>query len=1021
MGGYDFGFSSTRRRPVRWAVVVALLCAIVPRVGSAQMKIEDVRLHCDLPRCERDNEVARLLSLADIRPGLSFDQSLLDRAVFFLQKTGFFAADGVTAEAEMTSYGSVIVDIHTVGRVFIRRVEIDPGDALESEVEARVFLRSGQAYSNDPEELTQQEEAIRQLFVRDGYTGTTVSVVPIQVSDYLVDLRIRVDQGERLDVQRIHFKGHEALNYHRLRSILLDEFGLLRTYRESAFRKGVDEVVRTYREMGHIRARVTEHIAVPRPETGGVDLFVGVREGPRWDFAFEGNRVLSEDELRENLPFEEIGYIDAAEIERSARALEALYLTEGYYFCEVLARQEAIEEDLTTVRYLISEGPQTEIKEVRFEGNTHISTDELWSQVALMGFGTPRSGGFLQPAQLEADIRKVEALYRSRGFLWAHVPRWTMVADDGGQSLYVTIFINEGPRTTVRSVDFVGNDVVSDDELLENLSLRPGAAFDLEALQADLGSVSRIYDRRGYQPDVQSACITEGHEVTCGEYGIPDDCLTFSPETCTSRVRGDLRIEECARLREDPACYVPWTETIDAFDIEHRLDEGRLIEVGEIFIQGNYQTEEAVLRRELPLSEGAPYSGDMLLQGQANIRSLGLFDSVTLTTIGLNPRERYTRDRVGIVVSVEEAPSQYFEIRVGLASQSTVDNEFLVLASTEFAYVDRNTFGQAIELRAVPSFELDLTNPARVADGEFIGRAEISLFDPRFYFWNLTNSPWELQTSLWYVWDLLSAPLNQRDATFSVQVLREFTETEGLFFSIEGKTSFVQTRTGVDEAFQNALIVQVSPILTFDRRDHPFNPSRGFRTELRLDLADDLLPTGDAYSRVTMSGSHFISLGPGFVLGYHAHFGFALGGLFSGFRLNENPDQNLEDRLLLPQSERFALGGVANLRGYPDNGLGPTTGQGRPTYGDVLLNGSVELRFPLVPSIDLFGAYFVDVGQLQADFFDFDVADFRLSTGLGIRYLAFGLLPVVLDYGLALNRRVGESIGQLHFNVGYAF
>ena len=985
------------------------------------MKIEDVRLYCDLPRCDRPDELARLRSLADIRPGQTYDESLLDRAEFFLGKTGFFATDGVTAEAQVTPNGSVVIEIHTVGRVFIRQVEIDPGNALESEVEARVFLRSGQAYSGDREELDQQEEAIEQLFVRDGYTETRASVVPVPVSDYLVDLHIRVDQGERLDVQRVHVRGNEALNYYRLRSILLDEFGLIRTYRESDFRDGVDEIVRTYREMGHIRARIVDHTAVARHETGGVDLFVDVREGPRWEFVFEGNRALSDDDLLEHLPFEEIGYIDAAEIVSSAEDLEALYLTEGFYFASVLATAEQIEEDLTRVRYLISEGTLAEIQDIRFEGNTSISSEELWQQVSLLEFGTSRSGGYLQPAQLEADIRKVEALYRSRGFLWAHIPRWTMVADNEGQSLFITIFVNEGPRTTVRSVRFIGNEVVSDDELLEQLSLRPGEAFDLRALQTDLATVSRTYDRKGHQPEIESACLAEGQEVPCGQYGISAECLVFSPETCTSRVRGYLRLEECSRLRQDLACQVPWSETIREFDIEHRVEEGRLIEVGEIFIQGNYQTDEGVLRRELPLAEGDPYSGDLLLQGQANIRSLGLFDSVTLTTIGLNPHERYTRDRVGIVVSVEEAPSQYFEVRLGLASQSTVDNEFLVLASTEVAYVDRNTFGQAIELRAVPSFEFDLTNPPRVADGEFIGGVELGLFDPRFYFWNVVDQPWELQTSIRYHWDLLSTPVNQRDATFSVQVLREFTELEGFFFSLEGKTSFIQTRTGVEESFQDALIIQVSPILTFDRRDHPFNPSRGVRTELRLDLADDLLPTGDAYSRVQMSGSHFIPLWRGFVLGYHARFGFALGGLFSGFRLNEDRNQSLEDRLLLPQSERFSLGGVANLRGYPDNGLGPTTGQGKPTYGDVVLNGSVELRFPLVPSIDLYGAYFVDVGQLQADFIDFDFADFRFSTGLGIRYLAFGLLPVVFDYGLALDRRVGESIGQLHFNVGYAF
>lgn len=964
----------------------------------------------------------RLLRLTDLEVGTALDESALRAAESYLQQTRFFADGGVRAEVSTTPFGTALVDIHTVGQVFIRKVEIDPGSALESEVEARVFLRSGQPYADDPEELVRQKEAIRQLFERDGYTDTQVTIEPVDAGPFLVDLEIVVVQGEQLDVQRVFLKGNEAIPYRRARTIVVDEFGFIRTYTESEFRAGQDALIEAYRALGFLRARVAERAAIGRHDSGGVDLFIEVREGARWEFAFEGNRAIPEGELKDSLPFHELGFIDSAEIAASARELESLYLNEGYYFADVQPHEEPIGDDLTRVRYVISEGQQAEVQEIRLVGNTQIDSEELLSHLRDQGSDGFESGGFLQPGRLESDIRVVEAYYRQRGFLWAHVPRWTVVADEGGRELYVSVYVEEGPRTSLGEVTTTGNTELNDGEIAEILPSSEGDPFDAGQVLGAVAAINRAYDRRGYQPEITSVCRTDdGREVLCGEYGLPASCIVFDPTSCSLVTRGEMRAQECPRLSASPSCRVPGESAIRRFDVDHQINEGDLIRVGEIFVQGNFQTDEAVLRRELPLREGAPFSRDLLLEGQANIRSLGLYDTVQIRTIGLDPLAGYTRDRVAIVVEVEEASSQYFEVRLGLASQNTVDNEFLVLTDTEFAYVDRNIFGEAIELRAVPSFGLDLTNPQRVRDSEFIAQAEVSMFDPRFYFWDVAPQPWELTTRVSGLWDLLSSPLNQKEVAASIQFLREFTEIQGLFLSFELKGSLVSTRSSADDPFEDALIVQISPVVTLDRRDSPINPTSGFRGELRLDLADDFL--GEAFSRVQLSASQFTPIADDFVLGVHLRAGFALAGIASLFSepVPEPTGVALEDRLLLPPSERFTLGGVANVRGFSDNGLGPVTGQGIPTFGDVVVNSTAELRFPLVPAIDLFGAYFVDAGQLQADFRDLNADDFRFSSGLGLRLLLLGSVPVVFDYGLVLNRQVGESIGQLHFNVGYSF
>ncbi|MCA9561843.1 MAG: BamA/TamA family outer membrane protein [Myxococcales bacterium] len=997
---------------------------------SGQLYIGEVTLNCDLPRCEEDAEYQRLLSLSELAPGKVFQPEMLESAACYLGRTGFFEAGGVSVRVEEFKPDEVSLIIDTQPQTFIRNVEIDDESSLASDIEQRVFMRSGNPWTGDVEEIQRQREAILTLLEREGYSQAQVNITTQEVGSYLVDLSISIDRGQRLDVRRVYIRGNKAFTYQELRNTILDSFGFIRTYTEGAFSEGVDEVLDMYREAGYIRARATTEATVSRPEDSAVDLFLEIREGPHWSFEVSGNEQFTDDELLEQLSFRTTGFIDSASLESSAGELESFYLTEGFYFAQVRVREEVIDDNERVVNYWVSEGPRAEIRSISFEGNTVFSDDELADLVATQEYTALSAGGFLQPAELEADIRNIEAAYVERGYLWASVPRWTVVALNEGEMLHITLFISEGDQIQIHGIRFDGNRVVNDSSLSAAQPISSGDPFGPQQVDASRAAILREYDHRGYRAQVESVCFHDGVEQSCDQYARPESCEVFDPDRCTDRTRGDIRVQECTRLMDDPACLMP-DDLPDRVAIRHQITEGELLTVGEIFIAGNYQTSESVLRRELPLRVGDPFDRSKLTEGQGNIRSLGLFDSVSVTTIGVSQEQCAPRNRVALVIKVEEGSSRSFEVREGLTGQNELDNQFLLLNDFEWIFSERNFLGLAAELRAGQSIEFDLTNLDQWSncsffdDCEYIISGEVTYIDPRFYWWDLTDQYRLLEFGLFGLIDQLSEPQQQREVALSFSTTREFERIEGLFFTSEARLSFVQTRRVAEQQdFEDAVLLKFSPRLTMDRRDNPINPREGYRTEFRLDLADDFLPDRESFSRVELSGTGFVPLGNSdFIFAAHIRFGFAfrLAGLFKGEPFAEDASLPLEDRLLLTPSERFQLGGASNLRGFPEASLGPQTGNQVPSFGDVVLNGSFELRYPLIESISLDGAYFVDWGQLQADFGDFSAQDFRFTTGLGLRLIAFDLVPILFDYGLVLNRRIGESIGQLHFNVGYTF
>ena len=95
---------------------------------------------------------------------------------------------------------------------------------------------------------------------------------------------------------------------------------------------------------------------------------------------------------------------------------------------------------------------------------------------------------------------------------------------------------------------------------------------------------------------------------------------------------------------------------------------------------------------------------------------------------------------------------------------------------------------------------------------------------------------------------------------------------------------------------------------------------------------------------------------------------------------------------LLPL-ERFSLGGVGSVRGYPQNQL----------VSDNAFNASAELRIPLTSDPNILQITpFLETGIGWNNFTDNPESNFLLGTGVGLRWQATPNLFLRTDYGIPL-------------------
>ena len=130
------------------------------------------------------------------------------------------------------------------------------------------------------------------------------------------------------------------------------------------------------------------------------------------------------------------------------------------------------------------------------------------------------------------------------------------------------------------------------------------------------------------------------------------------------------------------------------------------------------------------------------------------------------------------------------------------------------------------------------------------------------------------------------------------------------------------------------------------------------------------------------------------------------------------------DTRVLPFYQRYFLGGETQIRGYEIRTVGPTNTQGR------MIGGNKFALFNAEYYVDVFGPLrallFFDAGQAFLEDQRMDLSEFRVSTGVEVRFMMPVLnVPFRLIYAINPNRSGLDMVYVPHskfkFAVGTTF
>lgn len=599
------------------------------------------------------------------------------------------------------------------------------------------------------------------------------------------------------------------------------------------------------------------------------------------------------------------------------------------------------------------------INQVVFEGNSALSKDKLRDEVTI------RPRGVFTKAKVQADVQRIIELYRRSGRISATVT--PKIVELPQKRVDLIFEIDEGVKTGVENVNFVGNKAFSDNELAGVVVTKKSLwwkffssndNYDPDRMDYDREQLKKFYTNRGYYdfrvvsavaeltPDRKDFVITytldEGQKYNFGRVVVKTENEKLNGENLQRMLPiqpGQLYESDLIEKSVDALTYAagqagfafvdvrprdegnPETKTVD---VTFNVREGARVYIDKIDIVGNARTLDRVVRREMLVSEGDAYNKALIERSKMFVNALGFFKDVDIKeTPGSAP------DRTNIQVQVTEQPTGELSFGAGFSSYE----KFIL----DVGITERNFRGRGQNVRARVSLgsiqknvDLSFTEP------RFMGRdvsAGIDLFSSSYNYSGVGYSSKTTGAGL-----RLGYSLNG----YSILRLRYNLRNDELEYAGSEECDVLLQSCG------NGVTSSVGYTLSFDRRNDYVMATRGWQAILRQDFAG--LGGDTRYVRSELEGHWYHGFRKDMVL--HVQ----------GIAGNITPIGGDAVRI----NDRFFKGGTT-FRGFENAGIGPRDENS--TYalgGETYAIGTVELGIPngLPEQYGLKTALFVDFGTL---------------------------------------------------------
>jgi outer membrane protein insertion porin family len=653
------------------------------------------------------------------------------------------------------------------------------------------------------------------------------------------------------------------------------------------------------------------------------------------------------------------------------------------------------------------------VEKIIFKGNVKFSNNKLKGDIVL------KEKNFYDILKLEESKKKILKLYGDKGYTDCVIETYPTIDIDTNR-MTMTFLITENNKILIGNVKIDGAISYPEKKIIKLIKkTKPKKIFKDENYQNDLLGIETFYNNNGFMDYklVTSTVsfnksrtemfltlnISEGIKYKIGEiafdgnFVLEDKELKKAVRFKKGQIFNKQKIAETKQNITEfyadkgyfQAQIVPDFHKIDNIvNIGWNIKENSIVYIDNIYIRGLESTKEKVIRREMLLKPKHVFSRKNFIGSVQRIRNLGFIDDIEYNLL-------HTRTSNIMDLDFKIVEGRPGNINAGVGYSSVDKIVFTV------GLMHMNLFGLGQHLDFLVECKKKKIN------------FNVSWTEPYIFNKNmsLTLNIFDMIEKNDYA--KVANAYDEHRTGFSIDVGPRISSLVSLMFGYKYENVMlskfydskvkddIETESDLSKNRTTSIFVQV----IHDSLDYRYNPTKGNRQSLGVNLAGSYLGGEVNYVKTVFKSSWFLPVVWKFVFSTRLEIGSIV---------------SYGHSKTVSLYERFYVGGPESVRGYKyRTEIGPDNG------GNYKAIFNFECKFPIViekGNSVLIGAFFYDIGGNWGRYgtvkwLGTGKNNLRSSLGFELRF-ATPVLPIRIGWAYGFNRKKKENLG-LYFSMGF--
>ncbi|MFQ5824165.1 MAG: outer membrane protein assembly factor BamA [bacterium] len=300
----------------------------------------------------------------------------IQKAIKQLWSLNMFSDIQVLLDKEVGNTVHITIKVKEYPR--LEKVELEGNKKIKKkDLEKELDFYRGQVIG--PIDIKRAQKKIKKLYAEKGYLLAEVEPkIRKGEQERKVTLRLKIKEGNKVQIERITFHGNEAFSDKKLRKQLkkTKENGFLKggDFDPEKYQEDLKKLTDFYRKEGFRDFEVIEDSISYGPNKKDMYLDIWVREGIKYYFGeiiWQGNKLYTVEQLNSILDFQTGDVYNKEKIEKAVfERIGNLYYDAGYIYATVTPQEKPVSKDTVDIHFRVIEGNAVKINKIHITGNT---------------------------------------------------------------------------------------------------------------------------------------------------------------------------------------------------------------------------------------------------------------------------------------------------------------------------------------------------------------------------------------------------------------------------------------------------------------------------------------------------------------------------------------------------------------------------------------------------------------------------------------------------------------------------